>query len=233
MDETKETNQDASQKSSDGRPGTTSKEPAKTYTEEERDKAVNDALATAGRTAKELDDRKAGLDAERQELDDLKGEVTKVQEQIDQAELEAAKGDPERLRELQAKKSYKDLLDKLEAKKKELDKREAELNRSKAEHESEVNAAKQTQLEIELWKIAEAEGIKAEDLKKGMKDLGLTTVEQAKTLAKTLKTGKQPESKKGEKFDPDSGVTSGGGESLEGKSASKLFAEDFRDEQKK
>jgi len=202
MDETKETKQDAS---SAGGDGTTSKETTRTYTEEEKQKAVSDALAKAGRDAKTLETREAALNAEKEAVETAKAEIAEVQKQIDKAELEAAEGDPARLRELQAKKSYKALLADLETKKKELNKQEADLNRSKAEHESEIEAARKTQFEIELWKIAEAEGVDAAELKETMKELNLTTVEQAKAAAKRL--NKKPS---GTAFDPDSGVTSGG-----------------------
>jgi len=172
--------------------GTSPKE-AKTYTEKEFQERVSDALAKAGRDAKSLADQKASIEAQQQEIDATKAEINEMQKRIDEAELEAATGDPDKLRELQAKKSYRDQLADLSTKKKELDRREAEITRKEAEHAETVKAAEQHQMEMSLWEIAAEAEINPQTLKDGVKELNLTTVEQAKALAKRLKpTGERP-----------------------------------------
>jgi len=208
----KDTLQENGQPSSEDKQGTSPKE-AKTYTDEEVNKRVSDALAKAGRDAKALADQKASIEAQQQEIDATKSEIDEMQKRIDEAELEAARGDPDKLRDLQTKKSYKDQLAALSTKKKEQDKREAELNRREAENAETVKSAQQHQMEMSLWEIAAEAGINPQTLKDGVKDLNLTTVEQAKALAKRLKpTGERPPEGEveGEKVTPIPVPTTGG-----------------------
>ena len=238
MDEIKETQKDSPQelgKAPEGSEETTPKDQAKTYTEKEieeiKAKAAQDARVTAGRDAKTLSDWEASLKTQQQEMDDTKSEISKMQEQIDQAELEAARGDPVKLRELQAKKSYKTLLADLEGKKKELKKERDNFERDKAEHASKIKAAEETQLEIEIWKIANTESVDPVELKDTMKDLKLTTVEQAKTVAKRLNKKPKDETPV-KKSTHDSLVTSGPKGSQEGKTARQIYADGFREKKK-
>jgi hypothetical protein len=190
--------------------GTSTKE-ARTYTEEELNKATekakNDALAAAGRDAKKLSDWEASLKAQQSETEGTRAEISKIQEQIDQAELEAARGDPAKLKELHAKKSYKNMLADLETQKKELAKQRQQLDRDKAETAETVKAAQQHQMETKVYEIAAKYDLNPEDLKAGIKDLNLTTVEQAEALAKRL--GRLPEGEKKTTI-PVSVPTSGG-----------------------
>ena len=175
----------------------TSTEQAKTYTEEELNKAIekakNDALAQAGREAKKLSEWEANLKTQQTEIDDTKAEITRLQEQIDKAELEAARGDPDKLKEYQRKKSYKDQLADLENAKKELRKQQETFEREKAEHAETVKAAREVTLGMKLYEIAARHNLNPEDLKKDMKDFNLTTEAQVEALAKRLSaTGQRP-----------------------------------------
>jgi len=194
----------------------TSKEDAKTYTEEDVKKQVNDALAAAGRNAKQLTDKEASLKAQEEAIKASKAEIDEFQSKRDQAELEAAKDDPYKMREYQRKQAQKQETATIESQRAELKKQQEELDRQKAEHEAEVKSARETQMDITLWQIAAAEKVNPVELKDTMKDLSLTTIEQAKALAKRLNkvAPKQPaegDTEPGEEkpFTPDSGVTSG------------------------
>ena len=198
MDKTEDTKGLSSEtpgQASKGSEGITSEKEAKTYTQNQVDKAVSDALSTAGRGAKALEQRENVVKARE---DTNKAE----QERRDAAELAEAQKDPDQLAVYQARKAE-------EKRAKSLDEREADLARDKAEHEAEITAAKETQLEIELWKIAEAEGVDPVELKDMMKDLNLTTVEQAKTAAKRLNKKPVDETTK-KPLIPVTGVISGG-----------------------
>ena len=192
MDETIKATQDIPKESSEGVVGTTSTEEAKTYTEQEKDKAVNDALAAKGRDYKTLANKEADLNARDAAINARQAEIDEKERQRDAAEFEAAKGDPEKFKEYQAKKSYKDQLTDIEKSKRELKKQQDELTRDKAEHEAVIRASQETKMEVELWKVAEAEKVDATQLKEAMKDLNLTTVEQAQALAKRLSKAPAP-----------------------------------------
>jgi len=238
MDETKQAKQDSLQelgKAPTGEVGTTPKETAKTYTEDEVQKAIekatHDALIKAGRDAKSLADKEASLKTQQQEIDDTKSEISKIQEQIDEAELEAARGDPDKLREIQAKKSYKTLLAGLEDKKKELKNEREALERDKAEHASEIEAAQEATLEMKIFELAVEHELNPQDIRDSMTELKLTTVDQAVVIAKRL-SGKPKEPTK-EPRKTDSLLTSGAKGSLEGKPARQIYADYFRDLHKK
>jgi septal ring factor EnvC (AmiA/AmiB activator) len=214
MDETKQTDGLPSanaEKAPAGSEGTTPKPEVKTYSQEEFDKAIQADRVARGRDAKKLSDWEASLKAQQAEIEASRTEITKIQEQIDEAELEAAKGDPARLRELQARKSYKALLADLETKKRELQKERDALERDKTEHAETLKAAQEAQLEIDIWEIGAEFNVNPVTLKDTMKDLNLSTADQARALAKRLSESlKRPdESEKG--LTPDSGVTSGTG----------------------
>jgi len=190
MDETKGNPKDSLQttgRASQGNEGTTPKE-AKTYTEEEVNKRISDALAAKGRDAKSLELKEQSL-TEREER------IKTAEAKIEAAELEKLKDNPEALDLHKAKKAIKE--------------ERAALERDKAEHAEMVKSAQETQMEIKLWEIATEEKIDPVLLKDTMKNLGLTTVEQAKTLAKRLSEPAKRPAEGEVPFTPISGVTSG------------------------
>lgn len=210
MDEPKGNPQDSLQKpgqASGGTEGTTPKE-AKTYTEQEVEKAKNDALAAAGRDAKSLETKEAAINAREEAIKAEEAKIDEIRRQRDVEELAEARGDPDKLAAYQAKKGREQEDTDLKAQRSAIKKDREQLDRDKAEHEAEIKAARETQLEIELWKIAEAEGVDPVELKDMMKDLNLTTVEQAKVAAKRL--NKKPVDGTAKSLIPVSGVTSGG-----------------------
>jgi len=231
MNETKKTKQDISQDetSSAGEIGITSEPKAKTYTESEIQKAVSDALAKAGRDAKSLEAKAAQLKADQEAIEAQKSQIAEIQRQIDEAELEAARGDPVRLREIQAKKSVKTQLAEIEKQKAELRKQQAEIDRSKAEHESEVRAVRETNKEITIWQIATAKGVDPMRLKTLSEKFNIEEKEKLEELAGEIASGKPQDESPKKKITPDSLVTSGNRQSQEGKTARQIYAESFRD----
>ena len=210
MGEIDKTTQDSLQKpgqTSGGEGETTPKDTAKTYTETELQKAISDALAQKGRDAKTLADQAAGLKAQQDAIQAKEAELAEIQKQIDEAELEAARYDPDKLRTYQARQAEKQQRQSVEAERRQLAKEKAELERSRAEHQAEIDGARQLAMETKIYEIAARHEVNPAILK----ELKLTTVEQVETVAKHL-SGMTPKEQKEEaaQFTPDSGVTKGG-----------------------
>jgi hypothetical protein len=208
MDETKETQKDSlpQGKALEGSEGTTPKVEVKTHTEEETAKQVQAALVKAGRDAKALSDREATLKADREAIEAKRTELAEWERRRDETELAEARRDPDKLAAWQKKQADKTRDVEFTTRETNIKKREADLAKREAEHEAEIKATQETQLEIKLWEIGAKHKLDPVILKDTMKDLNLTTVEQAEALAKRL-TGQRPP--EGE-FNPVSGVTSGG-----------------------
>jgi len=209
---------------SEGETQGTSKQ-TRTYTEEELQKAKSDALAQAGRDAKALSDREAAIKA-REEA------AAESDRRREEAELTEARKDPDKLAQYNKKQADKQIEKQRkadsDAEKLALRKEREQLEREKAENEAVLKAWREDILERKVFELAGKYNLNPVVLKDGMKDLGLSTAEQAEALAKRL-SEKQPK----EPLEVDSGVTSGHKGSMEGKSARQLYAEDFREKQKK
>jgi len=179
------------------------------FTKAQVDEAIQKDRIQRGRDVKALTDREVGLDAREEAIKAQQAEIDEIKRQRDEAELAEARGDPTKMRAYQTRKSREQEDVELKAQRDALKKDRAILDRDKAEHEAEVKVARETQLEIEIWKIAEAEGVDPVELKDMMKDFNLTTVEQAKTAAKRLNKKPVDETTK-KPLIPVTGVTSGG-----------------------
>jgi len=184
--------------------GTSEEKKAKTYTEQEKEKIVNDALAAAGRTAKQLSEMEARLKSQEEAIKAQMEAVAEFNRRKEEAELEEARSDPSKMREYQRRQAEKKQLADLETQKQELQKQRDEIARSKAEHEAEVKAARDTLMEVKLWQIGAKYGISP----MALKELNLPTVEQVEAVAKRLGAVK-PNTESTKSFAPDSGVTSG------------------------
>lgn len=204
MDETKETKQDV--KTSAGEGGTTSQDKPQTYNQEQVNKAVSDALAKAGRTDKVFSKREAGLKAR-------EDAIAEKERQREAAELEEAKKDPDKLAEYQARKSIAD--------------ERAELERSKAEHEAEIIAAREAQKEITIWQVASAKNVDPERLKELSEELGLEGKERLERLADEMTA------KTGTTIEPDSGITTGAKKDLKSLTADEKLNRGFAEASKK
>lgn len=188
---------EATQDTSAGQKGT-SKEETPTLTEtqakERTTKAVSDALATAGRTAKGFEGREATVKA-REEAAEARQKV------LDDAELEAIKGDPDletqyRRKQEQATKERALVADR------------QKLEQEKTQHKADIDAANASKKEIVIKEIALKYGVDANALK----ELNLDTPEQIEATAKAIAAGK-PATPGGE---PDSLKTKGGAGDLSG-----------------
>ena len=219
MDETKDTKGLSSEtpgQASKGGEGNTSDTEARTYTEEEKRNAISNALAKAGRIATAIEKREATVKARE---DAIKAE----QEKRDAAELAEAQNDPDKLAVYQSKQAERQRT-------KKQDERDAAQDKREAEHEAEINAAREAQKEIVVWQVASAKGIDPERLKNLAEKFNLEGKEQIEELAEEIASGKPDATKK--KITPDSLVTSGGKSSSEGKTSRQVFAEYFRDRNK-
>lgn len=217
MDKIKETQKNSPQsgKASEGSEETTPKADAKTYNQEELDKAIQKDRIARGRDAKSIELKEKSL-TEREEA------LKKKEAEREADELEEAKKDPDKLAEYNAKKADRE-------RSKSLDEREADLARSKAEHEAEIAAAKESQKEVTIWQVASAKNIEPMRLKNLSEKFNVEGKEKLEDLADEIASGTAETTER----KVDSGVTSGGKESLEGKSTRQLFKEDFQDKQKK
>jgi len=168
----------------------------RTYTEQDVQKMVSDRLAAAGREAKALETRKAELERKEQE-------IAQWRARKEEEELEAARGDPDKLNSYQEKKRLRD-------EREELTKQRREWEQEKLSHEVEIEEARATKREIDIFDIAqEYEGGDAVKLKKLCDTFKATSKEQIREAAENLweKKGKQTTQ---QKVKHDSGMTIGG-----------------------
>ena len=195
-----------------GEPQGTSGSKAKTYTEDEFNTRLSDALAAKGRDDKTLSDREATLNSRQEGLDARQAEIAEQERQRDAEELEVAriaatKGDSEPMKIYQDKKTQRKLVDDIGTQRGDVKKEREALDRDKAEHAAEIKAARETQMEIKIFEIATRENVDPQKLK----DLNLPTVEQIEAVAKVLpKLPAKGEDETPEGLSVDSGVTSGG-----------------------
>ena len=204
-DETKTTGKDTllgmEQSSTSGK-GSTS-EP-RTYSEAEHQKIVSDTKAEAGRILKtaqtEAATAKVSQAETEKQLTATRSQLTEVNKRIDEIELTGAKDNPDALNVYQERR-------KLREREAELNTREAELTKSRAEHDSEVKVAKETQREIAIWEIAKKHSVDPAQLK----GLNIESIEQVEGVAKAIAAGK-PAPTSEETTKPDTARTTGSGE---------------------
>ncbi|KKN70398.1 hypothetical protein LCGC14_0430930 [marine sediment metagenome] len=197
-DETKTTGQDSSQTgdSSTSEKGSTST--PETFTKEDRDKAVSDALSTAGRTAKDFESRKTVLDTREQAIKDSEARDIERQQARDIAELESAKDDPAQLTIIQQRQKLRTSQVEFNIKQREFEAQKVQHEADKTQHQTEIEATRATRLETDIWAIAK----KHEVDPAWLKSLGVSDLKQLEEIAKGAST-KKP-------FTPDSGKTTGG-----------------------
>lgn len=155
-----------------GGEGTTPTEP-ETYTKEQADKLVNDALSMAGRDAKSLETTRQSLAEMQKGIEAAQAEIQQWKENQDKAFLEANKDNPDAIDWYQ--------------KKQELQRQITEFNKLKLQYDGDIQAAKDTKFEVITWKVAGANKVDPTKLKELAVKLNLTTEEQIDTLAKNLK----------------------------------------------
>lgn len=173
-----------------GKEKTTPKETPQTYTEDQVDKTVQAALTKAGRVAKTLEQREIDIKAH-------EDAVTAKQEALDAAELERVKEDPDALAAYKDKKARKKERD-------DLAQERAQLERDKAEHAAEIQAAREAQKEITIWQVASAKNIDPMRLKTLSDKFSIEGKEKLEELADEIGSGKTDK-----QIDVDSGMTTG------------------------
>jgi hypothetical protein len=174
MGETNEAVKDAKQTSNSATPstpqtGSTSQETPKTFTESDMQKAVSDALAKAGRDAKALTEQRALLDKEKTEHSAWQTEREKAQREKEDAALdEATKDAPEQ------KATLKQYREKLREERRKLDEDRVAFEQERTAHSGDIETAKQTRFEIDVFDAAKAAGVDAQSLKDAATDLSIT-----------------------------------------------------------
>lgn len=195
MDGTVDQKDTSARDSSEGQQGTS--EQPRTYTEADMIKARSDALAAAGRDAKSIEKQREEANrllAEAQEAAD------KARQRQRDAELEAAKDDPDELSRIRKAHQIEDDLNKERT---EFNKEKATLERERAEHQAEIEEAQSTKREIMVWDVATKHNVDAERLKDLSEKYKLSTKEEIDELARQIGKPKEP-------VLSDSGRTTGG-----------------------
>ncbi len=188
-----ETKQDAKQTSPSAAPSAAKQEtPAtpKTFTESDVQKAVNDALAKAGREAK-------SIETARTEIAKREADIRKAEQDRELAELESVKDKPEELSIIQRKQK---LAADIRAHNAEAEKKQQEW----AAHEVELAELKATKYEMSVFAVAEKNGVSADLLKAKATELGITDTAGVEKLAAIMPKKMAPPT-------TDSGKTMGGG----------------------
>ena len=190
MDETKETKGDSLQsgKAPTGEVGTTPT--PEVYTKAQLEEAIQKDRIQRGRDTKSLEQRETSIKAH-------EDAVTAKQEALDAAELERVKEDPDALAAYKDKKARKKERD-------ELAEERAQLERDKAEHAAEIQAAREAQKEITIWQVASAKNIDPMRLKTLSDKFSIEGKEKLEELADEIGSGKTDK-----QIDVDSGMTTG------------------------
>jgi len=189
----------ARQDASKGDQGTPKHEPRlipESEVEARVQKQVSDRLAQAGRDAKALEARETEVQKRAQEIADW-------QARKDEEERRSIQDNPELLDIFTQKKLVRDAKEKLKAD-------SAAFERDKVAHQVEIESARATQMEIDIFTIAgEYEGGDPVKLKSLCENFGSSTKEQIIKAADTLWTKKTAQV--AEKVKRDTGMTQGGG----------------------
>jgi hypothetical protein len=163
----------------------TSKDQPKTYTDEEVTKRISDELAAKGRDAKSLETKAAQLKQLGDSVEAEKAKIAKWQEEREQEEIEAAKDSPDALTLIQRKQT-------LRKKEAEFAEKQAAFDTAKAEHDAELQDARDVKREITIWQIA-GEDIDPRKLKDACDKLNAQTEEQIKAIADNIRPEKKTE----------------------------------------
>lgn len=221
-DETKTTLVDNPPKgeTSPGKDGSTSDKTPETFTKEQRDKDVSDALSSAGRTAKELDGLKTLLDAREQAIKDSEVATQAVAEERqrkqDAADLEAVKDDAEQLSIVQRNIRERQ---RLAAKEAEIARRGREEDDREAKNKTRIEKAEAAELETDIFTIATKHEVDPAWLKSLTQEPhNISSLKALDEIAKGVST-KKP-------LDPDSGKTTGGSQMPESSSGKMKVALD-------
>jgi len=191
--------------------GTSPAQEPETFTKAQFDAAVQKARIDTGREAKARADE--ALNKSLKEKDDAIGDL---QRRIDEIDNEKYRDDPDGLSHLQEKR-------KLNQEKSELKKQRQEIEDEKAANADKLKRADELEVEITVWKAAQAHTIDADALKAKCQKFNLTTEDQIEEMAQTLAgTGSSTDPDAKKTLKADSNRSSGGG-NLDGLSSKQLL----------
>jgi chromosome segregation ATPase len=206
---------------SGGKEGSTSTQTPKTYTEEQVQKKLSDALAEQGRKhkaelepiVKERDSFKSQLEANTSDLEANKSEIDKLQAKID----DLASNDPARFDAVKEMKALKTERDQLRADKRALDADKQALDADKQTHGERIKKAESFERETLIQGMVEDyEGGDFDKLKDFCETFDAKSEEQIRKVADKLWTKKAPEPPNSEAppVKPYTGMTNGGSEKI-------------------
>lgn len=140
---------------------TSEQQEPQTFTQEERDKAVSDALSAAGRDAKSITDKSAEatriLEAAQQLQRDTKAERERWQDERDEAERESVRTDTDALKSVEERQRQRRERDKLAEDRRKLDD-------DTAKHQEKFQKADQAERREKATEIATRHNVDAETL---------------------------------------------------------------------
>ncbi|MFA5037604.1 MAG: hypothetical protein WC479_10575 [Candidatus Izemoplasmatales bacterium] len=163
-----------------------------TFTAEAITKAVNDALAKAGRDTKSLSLKEAALRESEEKLRVQEEAIKAHEREIELREIEAVKDDPVAVKTIEYRR-------KLAEREREVDRKEKEANEKLAKAQSVVKELSDRKFNDEIKRIAGVYGVEEVVLK----DLGIEDIDKIESIAKHLPSSKQT-------VKADSGKTIGG-----------------------
>jgi len=198
MGETNET--EKGKVTSSGGGGSTSEKEPELLPETEIEKRVSDRLATAGRTAKQLEQRAKALEDRERALRTKEAKITEWEKARETAEEEAARSDPDRLNILQEKR-------RLRGERQALDADRQAFEAQKLEHEEKLSVAEKNEREIVIVETALDYGLDIGELTTLCTKLDANSKEQIEQIAKTFASLTKEEQTP---LKPDSGRTTGG-----------------------
>ena len=182
---------------------------AGTFTQKDIDDAVNKAKSQFGRAEAEFNRKIKDIEFRESKLSEW--EKTK-----EAAELEEAKGNPEKLNVLQERKSLRQL-------KAELETEKQQLLAEKAQHSERLSKVERWEREQEITSIAKEVNGDAATLMAKADEFGISGSDKIKALAKTLWPVTTTQTKNPNPANVFNGKTNGGGGDLKGLSARQLL----------
>jgi len=188
-----------------------SSETTKTYTEKEFQAKFGKERSTYDTKINELtktvDSYKTELGDLNTQLESNKSALKELQELIEKGEEDKYKDDPDQLDLYKQKKVLKSDRD-------ALNNQITEFTRHKKEHQVEIELAKSTRFETDVWEIAAEYNADPVALKEDAENLGITDLEKIKIIAKRIGTKTKPKpsdtEETEEEFEPSSGKGGGG-----------------------
>lgn len=162
-----------------------------TFTAEEVQKLISDALSKAGRDAKNLNSKEIELKQREERIKAEADDIANAKRELDLREIEAVKEDPQAIKTIEYRQ-------KLAERERELTRREREVNEKLSNAQAAIKELNDRKFNDEIRRISGAYGVDETVLK----DLGIDDIDKVEAIAKRLPSTK--------KVQTDSGKTTGG-----------------------